>query len=102
MYPKPLQKLIELFGKFPGIGPRQAARFALFLTTNDRILLQELSTALKNADEKISSCNRCYRSMELTAADSTHCVECRNDRRDTRMIAIVERETDMQNMERIG
>ena len=102
MYPKPLQKIIELFTKFPGIGPRQAARFALFLTTSDRALLQELVAALKNANEKMSRCALCYRAMEIMAPEHAYCEYCRSDRRDTRMIAIVERETDMQNMERTG
>lgn len=100
MYPKPLQKVIELFTRFPGIGPRQAARFALFLTTSDRALLQELVAALKDANEKISRCGLCYRAMEIMAPEHTHCEYCLSNRRDTHMIAIVERETDMQNMER--
>lgn len=102
MYPKPLQKIIELFTKLPGIGPRQAARFALFLTTNDRALLQELVAALKDADIKMSRCDLCYRAMEIVGADQKYCDYCRNNRCDTHMIAIVERETDMQNMERTG
>ena len=30
-YPKPIQKLIDLFSKFPTVGPRTATRFVFYL-----------------------------------------------------------------------
>ena len=38
-----IEKLIQIFSQFPGIGPRQARRFVYFLLTRNDGTLQELS-----------------------------------------------------------
>ena len=38
-----IQKLTETFLKFPGIGPRQAKRFAFFLANSEDKYLKELT-----------------------------------------------------------
>ncbi len=98
MYPKPIQKLIELFKKFPGIGPRQAGRFAFFILKEKDIFIEELIFALKEVKEKVAFCNQCFRSMENL--DKNLCDFCRDLKRDQTTVAIVEKEADMQNLEK--
>ena len=54
MYPESIQKLIELLSKFPGIGPRQAARFAFFLFKENHGFVEELRTALKELQDPVA------------------------------------------------
>lgn len=98
MYPKPIQKLIDLFIKFPGIGPRQAGRFAFFILKEGGGLIEDLISALKEMKEKVVFCAQCFRSMENREND--RCATCHDAKRDQTTIAIVEKEADMQNLEK--
>lgn len=98
MYPKPLQKLIDSFSKFPGIGPRQAGRFAFFVLKNNDGLAEDLISALKEVKEKISFCSQCFRSKESSAENL--CSFCLDSRREQEIIAVVEKEADLHNLEK--
>lgn len=123
MYPKPVQKLIDIFTKFPGIGPRQAGRFAFFILnpvrsqtpkasadaqshrTSNEVkengdLISELIEALKEVKEKVVFCRQCFRSTENGENDL--CGFCRDTKRDQKTIAVVEKEADMHNLEKTG
>ena len=102
MYPKQIQKLIELFSKFPGIGPRQAARFAFFILKEKNPFIGELCDALKDAEERIGICDTCFRMMERENGSVRSCSICKDPRREAHMIAIVEKESDMRNIEQSG
>ncbi len=97
MYPTPVQKLIDLFTKFPGIGPRQAARFIFFIL-KEKTLAHELAAALAGL-ANVSSCAQCFRAAEKSSSE-TLCTICRDARRDHTSLAIVEKESDMQNLEK--
>lgn len=97
MYPNPIQRLIDLFAKFPGIGPRQATRFVFSLLKSE--LSRELAAAL-NGLEAIGLCTQCFRTMEKAELDV--CGLCRNLKRDPAVIAVVEKEADMHNIEKTG
>lgn len=98
MYPRPIQKLIDIFTKFPGIGPRQAGRFAFFVLKNNDKVAEDLISALKEVKEKISFCGQCFRSMENQ--ENNLCGFCRDSKRDQKIIAVVEKEADIQNLEK--
>lgn len=96
VYPKPIQKLIELFTRFPGIGPRQASRFVFYLLKNGSA--EELISALGEL-KNVGFCSQCYRTMEQK---NGLCSLCGDKKRDSSLIAVVEKESDMQNMEKTG
>ena len=102
MYPESIQKLIELFCKFPGIGPRQAARFAFFLFKENHAFIGELRAALKEVQDRVAVCEQCFRTMETEEGAARLCSFCRDARRDRSLVAVVEKESDMSNMERTG
>ena len=99
MYPKPIQNLIEIFSKLPGIGPRQAARFAFFILKKEG-LAKELAENLSDMEEKIGFCGLCFRTLEKN--DTGLCDFCRNPHRNPALLAVVEKEADMQNLEKTG
>lgn len=98
MYPKPIQKLIDIFTKFPGIGPRQAGRFAFFVLKNNDNVAEDLISILKEVKEKISFCSQCFRSKEGTNLNL--CPFCQDLKRDQKIVAVVEKEADIQNLEK--
>lgn len=103
MYPKSIQKLIELFAKFPGIGPRQAGRFAFFILKENDGFARELTDSILDAKNKITTCGQCFRAVEKNGvAGKNLCVLCQNAKRDPAVIAVVEKESDMQNLEKSG
>ena len=97
MYSPTIQKLINLFSKFPTIGPRTAARFVFYLLRQPAEETQELLAAIANLKEKIRLCDSCFKSFEppAEAFEGKLCEICRNPRRDKTTICVVEKEMDL-------
>ncbi|MDP3770347.1 MAG: recombination mediator RecR [bacterium] len=103
MYPKPIQRVIDLLMKLPGVGPRQAARFVFFMLKEQNGFIEELATGLNELKEKIATCTQCYRMMEKQPEDlASLCTLCRDARRNVNLITVLEKESDLQNLERTG
>jgi len=64
MYPKTIQKLIELFSKFPTVGQRTATRFVFYLIKRDKKEIEELSKTILDLKEKIKFCKDCFKPFE--------------------------------------
>ncbi|MFY9462312.1 MAG: recombination mediator RecR [Candidatus Sungiibacteriota bacterium] len=102
-YPAPIQKLIDAFTRFPGIGPRQAARFAFYLLGEDKGAVARLANALKNLHDNVGFCASCYKSVELPDKKTGNlCEHCRNGNRTKSLLMVVEKEADLANIERTG
>ncbi|KKU51463.1 MAG: recombination protein RecR [Candidatus Sungbacteria bacterium RIFCSPHIGHO2_01_FULL_47_32] len=101
-YPKPIQHLIELFSKFPGIGPKQAARFAFHILNEDETKLDEIARAIKGIKTEVGFCGLCYRSIEMKHKKNEVplCEYCSSKSRDPKIVMIVEKEADLANIER--
>ena len=103
MYPKPIQRVIDLLMKFPGVGPRQAARFAFFIVKEHSGFAEELSASLRDLKANIATCAQCFRMMEKdSGGDTMLCALCGDSRRNGALITVVEKESDLQNLERTG
>ena len=90
-----IERLIQLLGRLPGLGPRSARRVALHLLKKREVLMQPLSTALADAARAIRPCTTCG---NLDTIDP--CSICADTRRDTGMICVVEDVGDLWAMER--
>lgn len=102
-YPSPIQKLIDLFTRFPGIGPRQAARFAFYLLGEDPKTLRALADNITELQKRVGFCAQCYASVERK--DASHnllCEYCRSHSREQSVIMVVEKEADLSNIEKTG
>jgi len=98
LYPKPIQRLIDLFIKFPGIGPRQAGRFVFYLLKSGSAA--ELAAALLELNKIVILCKQCFRATEKDKGGL--CDFCQDPKRSPNLIAIVEKESDLQNIEKTG
>ena len=90
-----IERLIQLLGRLPGLGPRSARRVALHLLKKREVLMQPLSTALADAARAIRPCTTCG---NLDTIDP--CSICADSRRDTGLICVVEDVGDLWAMER--
>jgi recombination protein RecR len=90
-----IERLIQLLGRLPGLGPRSARRVALHLLKKRETLMQPLSTALGDAARAIKPCSACG---NLDTIDP--CSICSDPRRDHGMICVVEDVGDLWAMER--
>ncbi len=96
-----LTELTELLRKLPGIGPRQARRLALWLVRQDKQWVQEFATALTGARSSVSVCSYCKR---LHPEGGAHmlCSVCRSDARNSHLLMLVEKDVDLENIEKTG
>ncbi len=94
-------KLIELFRRFPGIGPRQAKRFAYFLLGKDAAFLKELTRHLAELKKDVLLCQRCFRFYEKRGTVDK-CALCRDTHRNDKELMVVATDTDLESIEKSG
>ncbi|OHA88966.1 MAG: hypothetical protein A3C70_00445 [Candidatus Zambryskibacteria bacterium RIFCSPHIGHO2_02_FULL_43_14] len=97
-----IDKLSEIFARFPGIGPRQAKRFVYFLLSRNGDYSGELVKAVQDLKKEIIQCSECMRYYAKNGYDSKLCSICADDTRDNSMLMIVPRDIDFEAVERSG
>jgi recombination protein RecR len=96
-YTESLNRLIEEFGRLPGIGPKSAERLAfhtLKATPRDALALAD---AIRDVKENIRRCERC-----CNLAEDSLCSICTDTRRDNSRICVVEQPKDVISLEKTG
>lgn len=96
-----LDKLITLFETFPGIGGRQAKRFAFHVLTMNEKDTEDLSKLISRIKSTVVECQSCHRFFSTTQAE-TVCSLCTSSNRNHAKLFVVERDTDIQAIERAG
>ncbi len=92
-----VERLVDAFRRLPGVGKRSAERMAIHLLSapgNDAL---ELSEALREAKARIGLCSTCN-----LLTDTDPCSVCSDDRRDTRIVCVVEQPLAALAIERGG
>ena len=107
-----IEKLAEIFSKFPGIGGRQSKRFVYFLLTRDKNFLEDLSANLLSLKKNIKVCHFCQRFFQSASASpqldgsesrgSNLCKICADSSRDSSTLMVVEKDADLENIESTG
>ena len=98
------EKLKELFRDFPGIGPRQAERFAYFLLAKNPAYVEELKTLLGTLKKDVAQCKECMRyfTKREKSSSGSICSICSSDDRDSSTLVIVAKDNDLLTIERSG
>lgn len=91
----PLEKLIEEFSKFPGIGRKGATRMAYQVLSMSDEDAAGLAQAIQNAHTRLHRCRIC---QDYTENDV--CAICGGAKRDQTTICVVENPRDVQAFER--
>lgn len=98
----PINKLIELFSEFPGIGPRQAKRFVYYLLRHNNGFLNELSSNISDLKKSIGTCSICFQYFEKKNAQQTLCQICADSHRNLSELMIVSHDVDLEHIEKSG
>jgi recombination protein RecR len=94
-----LEKLIKYFERFPGIGSRQAKRFAFHLLTEPASNVEELSQLIRDIKLNVAECHSCFKFFSRYR-DENLCAICSNTLRDRSKLLVVERDSDIDSLER--
>lgn len=97
MHSPSIQKLIEIFSKFPTVGPRTAARFVYYLMRTSKEETEEILNSITQLKEKVKTCPSCFNPFE---GEETLCPICQNKARDRSLLCIIEKETDLLSIEK--
>ena len=96
-YTESLNKLIEEFGKLPGVGPKTAERLAFHILKAKPAEAIALAEAIRDVKSKIKRCKICYNYSEQPT-----CQICSDERRDKTLICVVEQPKDVIALEKTG
>src|SRR3989344_5867229 len=97
-----IQKLTEIFTHFPGIGPRQARRFVYYLLTRSPSTMSELAGYISALKNEVSQCLDCRRFFEKRHGKAELCDICADGNRDRSILMLVQRDIDLESVERNG
>ena len=89
-----LKKLQELFKRFPGIGERQAMRFAYFLATADKGYIDTLTETIEALKMNVKRCSRCFALSERIV--NGKCAVCADPKTDKSQILVIEKDADRE------
>lgn len=95
--PDSIENLIFQFSRLPGVGKKSAMRLALHLLQAQETQAKDLSEALIRAKEQIKKCTKCYAYTEEPL-----CPICSSHRRNSQLVCVVEKQTDLMAFERSG
>jgi recombination protein RecR len=95
-----IRKLADFFARFPGIGPRQAKRFVYHLLSQSAASRKELAALILKLDEDTTSCPSCMRFHD--GKPGSPCRICADAERDASALMIVEKDVDIEQIERSG
>lgn len=93
-FPKHIQKIIDHFDALPGIGPKHAARLAVYLVSQK----DEATSFAKDLDSAVASARFCAQCQTIT--EEERCDICRDPSRNQKIICVVAHVQDIEPMER--
>ena len=89
LYSGYINKLIEELAALPGIGSKSAQRLAFHLINMPAEKVNRLANVIVEAKANVRYCKECY-----TLTDRELCPVCANEKRNHRMIMVVENSTE--------
>lgn len=96
-----LDTLIRHFENFPGVGARQARRFAFHILTLPKAEAEDIATLMQTLSEDVLECTSCCSFFARNRTEEL-CAICNDGQRDFSKLLVVERDADIQTVERAG
>jgi len=97
VYTESLTKLIEEFGRLPGIGSKTAERLAFHVLKTPKTEAMGLAHAIQQVKDNIARCDTC-----CNLSEGPTCPICADPKRDPGLICIVEQPKDIISLEKTG
>lgn len=95
MFEAPVQRLIDELARLPGVGQKSAQRLAFHLLNTEEADARRLADAIVTMRSTVRLCERCF-----NVTDVEECSICRDERRNTSEVCVVERAQDIVVVER--
>jgi recombination protein RecR len=95
VYASPIQRLIDELARLPGIGTKSAQRVAFYLLKISSEEAKSLAAAIVEAKDKVRFCRIC-----ANVSDQDLCEFCRDARRETSIVCVVQEAPDIVAVER--
>ena len=92
-----IEQLIEAFRRLPGVGKRSAERMAMHILSSPVEDAESFADAIQNARARIKQCTQCR-----NLAEEDPCRICTDDRRDQKLVCVVEQPTGAIAIEKGG
>ena len=92
--------LINDFQRLPGIGPKQAERFAYYLMKQNKAFIESLSKNILNIKLNSSQCTECFSFFSNNINKTSICNICSDENRNKSIMLIVEKELDVNAIEK--
>lgn len=96
-YSSQISKLIEELSRLPGIGSKTAQRLAFHIINMPQDQVERLADTMKDARSNVRYCSQCF-----TLTDQELCPICKNSKRDSKVIMVVETTRDLAAYEKTG
>ncbi len=98
------KRVIDLLAKLPGVGEKTAQRYLLFLLTADESIARTLGDELAQLRDYLKPCERCGNVAEIEDGHTgpVRCAICTDGKRDSSVLCVVARVTDLLAIERAG
>jgi recombination protein RecR len=99
-----VDRLVEIFRRFPGIGPRQARRFVYHLLHEGRGSIDRFVADLRALHTAVTQCEQCFRfySANTNYRSGHTCDLCSDSSRDNSLLMIVEKDADLEAIRQSG
>jgi recombination protein RecR len=95
--PDPIQNAAAAFDSLPGVGPRAALRYAYWLVTQPREVVERFSRSLQALADRVRTCDICGQ-----WSDRSPCAICSDPARDQTSICVVATSPDVRAVEETG
>ncbi len=96
----PFEQLEKLFAKFPGIGRRQAKRFAYFVVQSNPDFIRELQDKITDTRKTVKLCPISFQYFTTNDPSITTSPIVRDETRDSSILLIVEKDQDIEAFEK--
>lgn len=97
MYSGHINRLIEELSGLPGIGAKSAQRLAFHFLNMSEERVAKFTSAIMDAKHNVRYCKTCF-----TLTDQEECPICSNQKRNHRLIMVVENTRDLAAYEKTG
>ena len=95
--PKSIKNLISYFERLPVVCPKSASILVFYLLNTPESFVREMSNSLLAIKKEIKICKECF-----SVAESDLCEICSDERRNKKIICVVEKAIDVMAIENIG
>lgn len=96
-YSNQISKLIEELSRLPGIGAKSAQRLAFHIINMPKDQVERLSSTIIDAKNNVRYCKQCF-----TLTDKELCPICASEKRNKKVIMVVENPRDLAAYEKTG